>query len=240
MKNKKASHISFVIAFMLFITFVIFLFMMLHPAVRIDEEEKAVLNHLSKEIIEQASAELVVVDVTASSGDCLKIDLNEIGLNNFDLDVSKLDSNNISVKDSARNDVNFELTDGDLKFERDNIGFFKIFISDAGGFSYPGTVSCSGILQIPDTGLVRKEKYVFKNKFMELTDEDYDTLKTRLDIANEDFSFSLLDSEKNPISGTETTNPSPKDKSVYAELFPITYVDENADRKAGHIKVVVW
>jgi len=70
MKNKRGSHVGFAISFMLFISFVIFLFSILGPVGKVESDKDFLLKHLENEIIENTTAELTIISVKPQSGNC--------------------------------------------------------------------------------------------------------------------------------------------------------------------------
>jgi len=82
MKNKRGSHIGFAIAFMLFISFVIFLFVILEPAGKVEDGKELLLNYLKEDIIENVSSELKIISVKINDGKSC-VDENMLGVTNF-------------------------------------------------------------------------------------------------------------------------------------------------------------
>ncbi len=75
MKNKKGSHVSFIISFVLFVSFLIFFIGIIKPFEKIETGKGALLKHLENEIIKETSAEVLVVSAKEGSGNtCLDID----------------------------------------------------------------------------------------------------------------------------------------------------------------------
>ena len=75
--NKKGSHISFIISFLLFISFLIFFIGLLNPFEKAETGKSLLLKHLEKGIIKQVSDDVLVVsatEITGGSKSCLNID----------------------------------------------------------------------------------------------------------------------------------------------------------------------
>ena len=76
-KNKKASHVSFAIAFLLFVGFVIFFFGMINSLGKTETSKKFILEGLQNKIIENSSSNLTIISVNESCVD------NNLDLTNF-------------------------------------------------------------------------------------------------------------------------------------------------------------
>ncbi len=82
MKNKRGSHISFIISFVLFISFLIFFIGILNPFEKAETGKEALLKHLENEIIKEVSADVLVVSaLDDTSSDCSEI--NSLNIKNY-------------------------------------------------------------------------------------------------------------------------------------------------------------
>ncbi len=84
MKNKRGSHISFIISFVLFISFLIFFIGIIKPFEKTETGKGTLLKHLENEIINEVSAEVMVVSVKLENpNDCININ-EDFGITNFE------------------------------------------------------------------------------------------------------------------------------------------------------------
>ena len=71
-KNKRGSHVGVMISFAIFITFVVFLFVIFEPIVNQKKERESELTFLEEELIELFNSDLAIIQQTAdryNSGD---------------------------------------------------------------------------------------------------------------------------------------------------------------------------
>ena len=73
--NKKGSHISFIISFVIFVSFLIFFIGIIKPLEKVETGKSSLLKHLENEIIEDVSDEVLVVSALEDAGnvDCSNI-----------------------------------------------------------------------------------------------------------------------------------------------------------------------
>ena len=74
--NKKGTHVEVIISFVIFITFVVFLFVASKPAIIKQEDKTNLLDNLEYKILEkEISADVKVISVTISSvtGNCVNL-----------------------------------------------------------------------------------------------------------------------------------------------------------------------
>lgn len=231
MLSKKGSHIGIILSFMIFVVFLVFLFSALQPALKVEKDKEAILEHITNSITELSSDNLiienVVIDNTGGEYDCVEIDKIET-------------DKNIIVKSG---DVvipyylNGQIIVGNLGAEK---YLFKIYYSDSINQQLSSKPTCTAdkIKTSPEIGFVNNETVIFISKFDELVNENYDLLKIKLGVgAGTDFSFSLLDAEKEKINGMKDTQIS---TNIYVNEFPVLYSNENAEIKSGFINVKVW
>lgn len=70
-KNKRGSHVGFAIAFIIFISFVIFLLNILSPVTKVETDKDFLLKHLKNEIIENTSARLEIISIKNDTLTCI-------------------------------------------------------------------------------------------------------------------------------------------------------------------------
>ena len=78
--NKRGSHVDFAIAFVIFITFVIFLFAIIKPALSHKGSNlESFSDYLSREIINKTSGDLTTISIVPTNplkeGDCFNLSL---------------------------------------------------------------------------------------------------------------------------------------------------------------------
>ena len=202
--NKKASHISFIISFVLFVSFLIFFIGLLNPFEKAETGKSLLLKHLEDEIIKETSVEVLIVSALEDqNADCSEI--SSLNIKNY---ISKQEGNLLKIYSSDEFLIN----------------------------TFPCTAPPG--YQI---GLIRKQNYVFQSKVLDLNNSyqnNYDSLKENFGIPENDFEFSLLDINENPIIKTKSKETPPVE--VLAKLVPINYLTKDAEIKTGYIKVIIW
>lgn len=231
MKNKKGSHVGIVLSFVIFITFLIFIYTILQPEIRIQKDKEAFLDYLKIELMEEISTDLTSISVNSgAAGSCLEF-------KNLAKDTEI--NSHLIVKDELGNIVQSEISDDNLCIEGN--GFFKIYHSEKFEESTDSVSGCN-LVKVEDytIGLVRTEEYVFDTKVIDLI-EDYENnpnnLRSKLKVPiGSEFGFGLTYSDETKI-GTEEKEIS---TNIYAEEIPVQYIDSEANINLGFINIQVW
>ena len=238
--KKRGSHVGMVLSFVVFITFLVFLYSVVEPAIKTQKDEKAILNYLRTELIKKISANLtgvsVIIDETVSS--------NCVQLENFTNEAEI--GSKLIVKNNSGNIFTAKISGNNLFVDRESSGniFFKIYFSEEFEETEEGTMEGCEILNKETggykIGLIRTEKNIFEVKIIELIgkyNSDYEILKNELKIpSGNDFGFGFICNNGTVIETGE------KDLStnIYTEETPITYIDEDASILSGFIKTKIW
>lgn len=231
LKNKKASHVGMVFSFVIFITFLIFVYDILAPAIVTDENKEKILEEMKPKLIEIFSANLTTTTISvknASSG-CFEIvksgDISNINsiVGNGDILIDSHDGNTMKIKST---------TDP----------LIKIYSSTEIISSTSPLSDCESFLEPNDYKIVlfRTKKYVFESKirsFVESFSLNYNRVKEDLGVPiGTEIAITFEDSEKNIIGGTMPDI----EKSVFAERITINYIDAQANIKPGFININIW
>ncbi len=241
MKNKKGSHVGIVLSFVIFITFLVFLYTIVEPTMSTQRNKEALLDHLKIELMKRFSANLTSVSLTIEKElpqPCIK-------LLNLKTELNIVST--VIVKDGLGKIFPNRIFENNLEIDRegdDNAFFFKIYYSEKFEEVSGGTFSnCRPYMRGPGgytIGLVRTDKYIFETKVIEIIDQyenDYDNLRSELKIPlGNEFGFGLIYNDDTKI-GIEGQNIS---TNIYVEEIPIQYVDEEANINLGFINIQVW
>jgi len=245
--EKKATHVGVVISFLIFVTFLTFIYTIVQPSIKTNTNEQNLLNFLEGELISEASEDLTSVSVgidrtVSDTQDCLN--LNGL-ITNAEI------TTNIIVKNNSGNTFDSYLIGSTGNFglliDRKDSGttFFSIRISEEFPITPPdpGTfVNCENLNEENGytIGAIRTEKYIFESKIGELKKEyetDYIGLKNKLKVSDENrFGFSFTYTNATVIK-TKDVNVS---IDVYAEETPIQYIDKNASIVSGLLGIRIW
>ena len=229
--NKNGSHVGFVISFVLFVTFVIFMYAILSSKVDFGQEKENSLNYVKAEVIERISENLTSVSVAAKNpgAGCAVLDnfLSTAGIT--DRFIVRSDSGNVLDKG---------ISGQSLQVTRAGNTFFRVYSSE----EFPKITSpLSGCTNSGYTlGLIRDSKDIFESKVLELFEnytEDYEALKKDMKISSGD-EFGLRFTYSN---GTEIETPEKNVTiNVYVERVAIQYIKTDAAGESGFIDIIVW
>lgn len=95
-EDKKGSHVSFIISFILFISFLIFFIGIIKPFEKVETGKSSLLKHLEDEIIKSVSDDVLVISALEDqSADCLEI--NNLNIKNY---IAKQEGNLLKIYSS--------------------------------------------------------------------------------------------------------------------------------------------
>ncbi|MCL5018557.1 MAG: hypothetical protein M1416_02195 [Candidatus Pacearchaeota archaeon] len=240
-KNKRGSHVGMIISFIVFVTFIVFLYSVVRPVVSIGQDKKTIADYLVVKIVENVSSDFNSTSVQILDNvpqDCISLTGFFTLLVNDGITFESLVQNEFRVlqTESYRNVI------GDLVIDRtdsDNT-FFRIYTSA----EYDALSEREGCVSIPQNsykiGGITSNRYPFKHNFEFLIasyEANYTQLKVDWNIpAGTDFGFEFTESD-----GTKTeVGEIPESVDVYAEEIPLQYIDEEANILSGFINIKVW
>ena len=225
-KSKKGVHVGVVLSIVMFIGFLVFLYVIMSPAINPQKDKQAILDSLEIRLLEQVSANFTTVSISTSAV-CLKI-------NKTDLDASGL---NAFAKDYSGNDIYFYDSAGNTIVNPENL--FKIYYSEE-EFDESVAGSCDTPTDIYIVKSIKTNEKTFETKILALISlygSDYEDVKELLRVPEgNDFSFNFTYYNKTNI-GTTKQIPS---VNVYAEEIPVQYVDRRANLEPGSITIKIW
>ncbi|VVB83934.1 Uncharacterised protein [uncultured archaeon] len=244
MQNKRGSHVGMILSFVIFVTFIVFLYGVIKPMVNTGEDKKTILKEVETSVIKNISANFTSTSISISSANnpsesCVSI----LGL----LLIPELTPPYIKVKNSdgvLQPNVYYQEQSPTLIIDRtsQSDAFFKVYSSPE--WDLIDINSGDGCASVEDAnyqiGTIRVNKYAFEKNIEDLKKEyenHYEELKTNLNIpvGNEfGFSFRLTNGTK-----IETTS-SLKSANVYADETPVQYIDSDANIQSGFLTIKVW
>ena len=245
-KSRKGTHVGVVLSFVIFVTFLVFLYSIIQPAIKTRANEQNLLNFLEDNLVSQVSADMTTVSIGVNkvfTHSC--IELNDV------INETEITTNFIVINDSgyvfdslisidAGN--NYDLFIDRPRDELDN--FFKIRVSEEFGGMSTGTMgSCKQMDKDANgytVGSIRTDKYIFESKIKELMESyggDYGGTKKALNVsAQNEFGFGFTYS-----NGTTIKTPEVDVSTViYADEVPIQYIDEDANIESGRLNIKLW
>jgi hypothetical protein len=259
--NKKGSHVEIVISFAIFVTFLVFMYSILEPAVKKPKSKEYILESTKSAIMDYLMEEVLVYslridedEVSAQGGSCFAI-------------ASHLINTNVTVK-NGDNVIDSRLTkeyDSLNTQEYDQLSIlyysndYTVYLSKEFGVgTYPSSCNTKLELCTPSTPddercytltKIGKEDHIFKSKIEKMR-QDYDTqaglnsLRNMIGIpAGTEFYFELLNLSRDVLVKPDNEPKIDENINLYIEEFPISFIDENNDpgnKQGGFFVVKVW
>jgi len=242
-RNRSGSHVGMIISFVIFITFMVFLYSIVKPAINTGGDKQAILASLEMQIIKNISTNLTSASVQLNSG--TNPNQNCIMLSNF-LVFSELSTPNMLIKNGANSiqqaysNYNNQFPDIMINRQSKNDLFFKVYYSSEFNQLGSTAISCKSLTDY-NIGSVTTGGYVFEteiNRFINLyNSSSYNSLKEyfKLPPGNE-FGFGFIKSDGTKVD----VGKAPQSVSVYTDQVPVQYVDSNANILSGFINIKVW
>jgi len=242
-KSKKGSHVGVVVSFVIFVTFLIFLYTIIQPATVREKDRQYLLDYLTANLIGNSTGNMTTMVINVDnfvSSPC--INLQQISLDEIPVEM--------------RDHLSFSIGDIELSYDLQNINTIHIEIPSEG---FQGSIKVIYSEEIiPNfanlngcdphsypTGYVKTFSEIFETKMYELNESyyvNYEALKIALGIPEgTEFNFYIYDSQRNepPIISAKIQEP-PTDRSVFVEETPIQYADGDGNLLFGFLKVEIW
>jgi hypothetical protein len=237
--NKRGSHVGIILSFIIFMTFIFFIFIIVAPKVKTDGKS-SFLEHLAQNVAENTSSNLTSISIfTSGVGSCFRI-------SGFFTETSA--GGNFVVKNEAGKTLQSSKDGSDLLLVRENTEtFFKFLESEEFSAGSQGTLgSCTALTKGSGytLGLMKTERKIFESNVEELIiayENDYNTVKEDLKVSRtEDFSFALEYDNGTRLFPKSANTSILQNVNVYSDNFPIIYVNNNFETKSGFLGVSLW
>ena len=239
--NKRGSQLEVIISFGIFIIFIVLLFLVIRPS-KFQNEKTSLVKDLESKIPNYLSTDLIITSFFNKSGfdntkTCFSIP-----------NLPETVRLKVIVKDKDKNSIPAFVL-GDKLFIGKEDSFFNIYYNekiDEKGFTIPDQGCDSLSIGDYELGLIKNSSFISLNKTQKLRYdlEDpaiYNTLKRQLGVPDSsDFGFFLRTAGNEKIVYTDNRQKLGSNVEVYAEEFPISYIDGNANIKQGWINIQVW
>lgn len=244
MKKRGGTHVGVVLSFVIFVTFLVFLYTSLQPAIDVEKSKQVVLDFLEQDLSEEMSAQLTTISLKIDEdydwgeykdADCVVLEEIE-GFGGEEALVKRIDSGSELITGSGLSGdyVMFEL--GIVNYDS-----FKLFYSEEPlEFKPIGFCNEVAILEEENYNLaVRNKDYIFASKISDLISEyESGSLQSRLNVPEgTDFTFSFENQAGSLIEPIDVNIPT---TSVYSDEIPIQYINQTASINTGFITIRVW
>ncbi len=242
--SKKGSHVGVVVSFVIFVTFLVFLYTIIQPVTVREKDKSYILDYIALNLLGNTTGNMstMIVNVLEPVGPQPCVNLKQI-IN--DQQISEYMLEHLIFQTSEEtftydvNDLNIRVNTG-LGFQ----GVITVFYSDdIIPLPYDGPSGCSP--KNYPVGYVKTFSEIFETKMYKLNETyyvNYEGLKVELGIPEgTEFNFYIYNSQRSepPIIKAEIQEP-PTDRSVFVEETPIQYIDENGNTLFGFLKIEVW
>jgi len=242
--DKKGSHVGMILSFAIFITFIIFLYSILNPAVKTGEDKTATLDYIQYQIMQNVSSNFTSASIGWDStinptGNCVQFD-NLLGFLEIPPPYKIIIKNENNIIQSEPYLVADNYPDVEIIRGSADDKFFRIYNSPE--FEIPEASIVEPCTKISDyeIGSVTSGGYVFEKNMYKLTDyynNNYEWLRTEFKITpGSEFGFIFVQSNGTMIN---VGNP-PASANVHVSEIPIQYIDDYANILSGFINVKVW
>ncbi len=233
MKYKKASHVGVMLSFVIFISFMIFIFTTLQPMMKDNQDKDSFVSYLESEINKKVEDTLFKITLSSSElSSSLNVEGNSLGV--------CLDNYYAVIKNTEDFPISFSHNNCDIYFlnsPSENSTIFYLYYSKINFSEKLDSISSGSPASIR---FIEENKVFFKLKILDFIYEgtkDYDSLKLLMKISsNRDFALEFRDDSEKilsmPISSTA--------QNIYVKEIPIQYYDEDANKKQGFLKIYTW
>lgn len=231
--GKGGSHVGLVLSFVVFVSFLIFVFSFLNPAFEAEQDKQLNLDLLKINFIEFVSSDLNVTSLKV-------LDSYTYMENCFEIENFAQGRNSV-IRDEEDNFREGYSVGEQIRVIHLGEKFFRVYNSEHFNSSSE-VLTCDSLAFGNYTlGSTRSIEYVFEgliNSTLQRYEQDYEGLKKDLGLGEgAEFGFSFIDS-----NGTEIERGFEIETSgnIYLEEIPIQYYDLEANIKSGFIRIRSW
>jgi len=241
--DKRGSHVGMILSFVMFVTAILFLYEIMNPLSKSDEEKEKLIEQLKMSLEKPLKINLTTVTLSVenlnSEKDCIS----------FERDIFKIDSNleNHLVKDISGKIIKSKIEGNKIQIETaETIKIYFMEGIDINILNVDGDCQELKDKDKPNKDFIftlSKNKVYSESKINEFienlssNEEFYHKTKESFFLpSNSEFNL-IFKYTNNSIIGEEKniTNT-----NVFVEEYPITYINSSADINSGFLSVFVW
>lgn len=239
--SKRGSHVGRILSFVIFVTFLIYLYSILQPSIETNREKDFFLNYLENELKANLSTKinmfsLSIIDENFNDDCAWLVDSYE----------QTGSSKKVVTKDSEENTLNTYLHPNKKDIAIDGIpgnnDFFKIYYSENFEEIDERNIPGCGRLDPEDykIGIVTTKREISEIKIINLIERynsEYELIKETFGIP-ESVNFGIIFEYSNE---TRIGTPDPERiEDIFAEEHPIQYITADAGVSSGFLTIKVW
>ncbi|MDP3966614.1 MAG: hypothetical protein Q8Q04_03720 [archaeon] len=226
--DKKGSHISLVLSFIIFVVSLIFVYIIAGASINNDESKVGVLLSIEKNVKSELLDDIWVIRLNADeSASCMKLTIPSEVLITGGKTAAIGDNGTVKSKVSGQNGKNLFVEGG---------GFVKVYYSTIFGNDVFGSDDCVNL--IGDSW--SKEEVIIESKINQLIANfsgNYSLLKEKIGIPS-NMEFNLQFEYQN---GSILGSPGPNlNTEVYLREIGIFYLSQNSKYENGKIIIKIW
>jgi len=219
--NKKGTHVGMILSFVIFITFIVFLYISIQPVVKTEKNKEVLLDFVKLELERDFSSHLTVVTVKGEDDNCLELNLEG----------SEIIDTEYLVKSKTGKILGASKSGDVLNM---NNGAFKIYFSDQKLNNEDLENSNCAEAEL---GQIQTREYIFESKIKSVLSRNYQELKIKFGVpGNSDFGFIFINNSDESF----VFNPKNVSSNVYVDSKSINYIDADANFKSGVLITKVW
>ncbi len=231
--KKNGSHVGFVLSFVVFVTFLIFIYSVLIPTTKV-KDKPLILEKIAENLLKNISSEIITLTISVSpefefNSECVSISDSEL--------ISRLKKGFVVKSNEKILDYQSSTV---FKIKNENKRFLKIFSSDSFEDKTKFLGSCESIDDNFEINSVKIENYSFEKKInllFEFYERDYENLKTSLEIPEDaEFEFDFYDDNGNVIATKNTTALT----NIYSKKISVQYINNSVSLVSGEINLRIW
>ena len=229
MRNKKATHVGVILSFVIFVTFVIFLIVVLKPTSNLQNSEKATIELLKNNLQNFISSELTSFILSpSSSANCFTLDESNFSLGNLNYSVRNQNNENLNSYRGA--DILYiEKSDSDQIYKVDYAS------EELNNTLFVDPADCVEL----EINSIKKTDKMFESKINELIlkqENNYSGLKSDFNIPSEKEFGIIFEFENITTIGKSVPE---KRKATYVKKFQVIYLDLNANERTGNFIIYI-
>ena len=241
--SKKGSHVGVVISFVVFVTFLVFLYTIIQPATVREKDKSYILDYITLNLIGDSTGNITSLIIQIEG----PIPKTCVQLQNVPEETIPGDMwHNLVFRNPTGENLDYYLKQNKiyiycgLNFD----GIINTYYSEDTIGQENDALSKDCYPHENTFGYIKTFSEVFETKMYELNESyytDYEALKIALGIPfGTEFNFYIYNSDRSEIIISAKIQEPPTDRSVFVQETPIQYIDENGNKMFGFLKVEIW
>ncbi len=227
--NKKGSQVGLILSVVIFIGFLIFLYVIITPAIIVEDDENSIANSLDLALRNQFEAPLTVLTLSTDLPvTCWRIQDSSLGIGNNHFYIKDMDGNTLSASLFSN-----------ILYIGSNVESLKIYYSPE-EFNYEEGGNCDDQENAFNIDSVKNSTQYFETKIINLihlTNENYGDVKKLLEVPiDHEFGFGFVYENGTKIETSSDSNA----ENIYVSERSINYISKDAKLSSGILRIKTW